>query len=133
MPVEIARQHRLRVAQQADARALAALLPNLGYAVTPDQVAARLQHLLASPDYGVLLAEWDGQVVGLCLLSSVKHLASEGYVEVLELVAAGCTTAEAAQLLGVAASTVETQVEAAMRKLGVRSRFQAAAMVGGLR
>jgi DNA-binding CsgD family transcriptional regulator len=54
-------------------------------------------------------------------------------VEVLELVAGGYTTAEAAHLLGVAASTVETQVETAMRKLGVRSRFQAAAMVGGLR
>jgi DNA-binding CsgD family transcriptional regulator len=54
-------------------------------------------------------------------------------VEVLGLVAAGYTTAEAAHVLGVAASTVETQVETAMRKLGVRSRFQAAAMVGGLR
>ena len=48
-------------------------------------------------------------------------------VEVLELVRLGFTTLEAAQSLGVASSTVETQVESAMRKLDARTRVQAAA------
>ncbi len=53
-------------------------------------------------------------------------------LEVLELVRLGFTTGEAAQSLGVAPSTVETQVESAMRKLGARTRLQAAAAVAGL-
>jgi DNA-binding CsgD family transcriptional regulator len=53
-------------------------------------------------------------------------------VEVLELVRLGFTSGEAAQALGVAPSTVDTQVESAMRKLGARTRLQAAALAGQL-
>lgn len=49
--------------------------------------------------------------------------------EVLMLVGEGLTTGEIAQRLGVARSTVDTQVESGMRKLGARTRIQAAAMV----
>lgn len=48
--------------------------------------------------------------------------------EVLELVGEGLSTGEIAQRLGIARSTVETQVGSAMRKLGARTRVQAAAM-----
>lgn len=76
----------LRMARPDDAAALAALLPDLGYTAEVQQVAARLHALLASPDHAVIVAELGGTVVGLCLVCSVKHLASSGYAEVLELV-----------------------------------------------
>ena len=50
--------------------------------------------------------------------------------EVLALVARGHTSAQIATRLGVERSTVESQVGSAMRKLGARSRAQAAAMAG---
>lgn len=46
--------------------------------------------------------------------------------EVLELVAAGLNSREIAARLGVAPSTVDSQVKSAMRKLGARTRAQAA-------
>ncbi len=49
--------------------------------------------------------------------------------EVLELVGAGLTSPEIALRLGIARSTVETLVRSAMRKLGARSRRQAAAVL----
>jgi len=76
----------LRAACLGDAAALAVLLPDLGYSASPDQITPRLQSLLASSAHAVLLAELDGRVVGLCLVASVRHLASEGYAELLELV-----------------------------------------------
>jgi DNA-binding CsgD family transcriptional regulator len=50
-------------------------------------------------------------------------------IEVLELIRSGYTTSEIAQLLGTAASTVETQAESGMRKLGARTRAHAVALV----
>ncbi len=48
--------------------------------------------------------------------------------EVLDLVAEGLPSAEIARRLGVGRSTVETQIASAMRKLGARTRRQAAAL-----
>lgn len=48
--------------------------------------------------------------------------------EVLALVRQGRTSAEIAAHIGVARSTIETQVKSAMQKLGATSRLQAAAM-----
>ena len=47
-------------------------------------------------------------------------------VEVIELVGKGLATRDIALRLGLAESTVETQVTAAMHKLGARTRLQAA-------
>ena len=52
-------------------------------------------------------------------------------VEVLGLVREGLTSAQAATRLGVAQSTVETQVASAMRKLGARTRRHAVALLDG--
>jgi DNA-binding CsgD family transcriptional regulator len=52
-------------------------------------------------------------------------------LEVLRGVARGATTAEIAREHGVATSTVDSQVSSARRKLGARTRRQAAAMVMG--
>jgi GNAT superfamily N-acetyltransferase len=78
-------QH-IRVAAHEDTRAIANLLPHLGYQATVEQVRSRLVALLADPQCAVFVAEVNGQVIGLCLVSTVKHLASAGYAEVLELV-----------------------------------------------
>lgn len=53
-------------------------------------------------------------------------------VEVLELVRLGMTTSEVSRSLGIAGSTVDTQVESAMRKLSARTRIQAASMLAEL-
>ena len=50
--------------------------------------------------------------------------------EVVTLVGSGLTSREIAQTLGIAASTVDTHAESAVRKLGARSRRHAAAMLG---
>jgi DNA-binding CsgD family transcriptional regulator len=49
--------------------------------------------------------------------------------EVMTMVAMGKTSREIATDFGVAASTVDSQIETAMRKLGARTRRQAAAMM----
>ncbi len=50
--------------------------------------------------------------------------------EVLTLVGGGCTSREIAARLGVALSTVDSHVRTARRRLGARTRAQAAAQVG---
>lgn len=52
--------------------------------------------------------------------------------EVLGHVAEGASSREIGNLLGVAASTVDTQVKSAMQKLGARTRLQAASMAAEL-
>jgi DNA-binding NarL/FixJ family response regulator len=51
--------------------------------------------------------------------------------EVLELVAEGLTSPQIAARLSIATSTVQTLVRSAMRKLGARTRIQAAALLRG--
>ena len=79
-------QQQIRAAVEEDTEAIAALLPHLGYKASVEQVRSRLAVLLGSCQCAVFLCEVGGQVVGLCFVSSVKHLASAGYAEVLELV-----------------------------------------------
>jgi GNAT superfamily N-acetyltransferase len=69
-----------------NADAIAGLLPHLGYEVNQEQVVERLAKLLQSPVHAVFVAKASHQVVGLCLLALVSHIASGGYAEVLELV-----------------------------------------------
>jgi GNAT superfamily N-acetyltransferase len=75
----------IRPASEADAGAVADLLPHLGYEVT-QQVAQRLARLLSSRHHAVVVAQVSDQLVGLCMLAVVSHLATSGYAEVLELV-----------------------------------------------
>lgn len=54
---------RIREAVDADAAVMAALITDLGYAVTPSEIAERLA-LLCSAGEPPLLAEQDGEMVG---------------------------------------------------------------------
>ena len=69
-----------------DAQAVSALLPDLGYEATAEQVARRLAALREWPDQDAFVADSDGRVVGLCHVQGVRMLNSEGYAEIQALV-----------------------------------------------
>ena len=70
----------------ADAAAISALLPDLGYDATADQIVRRLADLREWPDQDAFVAIVDGAIVGLCHVQGVRLLVSEGYVEIQALV-----------------------------------------------
>ena len=76
----------LRLLQASDADALVALLPDLGYAATADQLVRRLAALREWPDQDAFVAELDGRLVGLCHVQGVRMLISDGYAEIQALV-----------------------------------------------
>jgi GNAT superfamily N-acetyltransferase len=81
----------LRPLESTDAAAISALLPDLGYEATAEQIVARLAALRAWPDQDAFVIVIDGSIVGLCHVQGVRLLVSEGYVEIQALVvAAGC-------------------------------------------
>jgi GNAT superfamily N-acetyltransferase len=60
-------EHRvtIRLAALRDAEAIAPLLGQLGYPTTADELSERIERLADRPDGEVLVAELDGEVVGL--------------------------------------------------------------------
>ena len=76
----------LRLLQASEADALVALLPDLGYAATADQLVRRLAALREWPDQEVFVAELDSRLVGLCHVQGVRMLISDGYAEIQALV-----------------------------------------------
>ena len=76
----------IRPLASTDAAAISALLPDLGYQATAEQVIERLAGLHAWPDQDAFVAVVDGQVVGLCHVQGVRLLVSDGYVEIQALV-----------------------------------------------
>jgi len=60
-------EHRvtIRLAALRDADAIAPLLGQLGYPTTADELSERIERLADRPDGEVLVAELDGEVVGL--------------------------------------------------------------------
>lgn len=58
-------QSQLRPATREDASALAILMTQLGYPTAPAEMAVRLDAILADDDYYTLVAERDGNVVGM--------------------------------------------------------------------
>lgn len=78
----------IRSMRDADCHAVAALLPDLGYSATPDQLQVRLIALREWPHQEAFVAEMGGALIGLCQIQGVRLLASEGYAEVQALVVA---------------------------------------------
>ena len=77
----------LRLLATEDASAVAALLPDLGYEATADEVARRLAGLRDWPDQEAFVAVADaGAIVGLCHVQGVRMLISDGYAEIQALV-----------------------------------------------
>jgi len=69
-----------------DAEAIAALLPDLGYAADAGEVRRRLAALREWPDQDAFVVELEGRVVGLCHVQGVRLLTSDGYAEIQALV-----------------------------------------------
>lgn len=78
----------IRSMRDADCHAVAALLPDLGYSATPDQLQVRLTALREWPHQEAFVAEMGGALIGLYQIQGVRLLASEGYAEVQALVVA---------------------------------------------
>ena len=76
----------IRPLAPTDADAIAALLPDLGYAATAAQIVQRLSALREWPDQDAFVAVVDGAIVGLCHVQGVRLLVSDGYVEIQALV-----------------------------------------------
>jgi len=76
----------LRLLESTDAHAIAALLPDLGYEATVEQVMRRLAALRDWPDQEAFVADIDGAIVGLCHVQGVRLLVSDGYAEIQALV-----------------------------------------------
>ena len=76
----------LRLLESSDAEAVSALLPDLGYEATAEQVARRLAALREWPDQEAFVADIDGAIVGLCHVQGVRLLVSDGYAEIQALV-----------------------------------------------
>ncbi|HEX8317467.1 GNAT family N-acetyltransferase [Longimicrobium sp.] len=56
---------RIRPPADADLPALAALMADLGYPASPEQLRARLARIHGNHEYATLVAEVDGEVVGM--------------------------------------------------------------------
>ena len=65
----------LRAARSEDASRISVLLEQLGWAVTPDKVAAELS---ASPTTEIVVAESDGDVVGLIAVTTRRQFQRAG-------------------------------------------------------
>lgn len=77
----------IRLLAADDAPAVAALLPDLGYEATPDQLTRRLAGLRDWPDQDAFVAvDAGGAIVGLCHVQGVRLLVSDGYCEIQALV-----------------------------------------------
>jgi GNAT superfamily N-acetyltransferase len=77
---------RLREATLADADALARLMDGLGYPTSGEAMRRRLSAIGAHPDYHTLVAEVEGQVVGIVGLRRALSYEKNGtYVQILVL------------------------------------------------
>ena len=76
----------IRPLASTDAAAISALLPDLGYEATAEQLVQRLGGLREWPDQDAFVAVVDGAIVGLCHVQGVRLLVSDGYVEIQALV-----------------------------------------------
>jgi N-acetylglutamate synthase-like GNAT family acetyltransferase len=55
----------IRAFRQPDLPTARELLRQLGYEIGVEELASRLQHVLAAPDHRVVMAEHDGRAIGL--------------------------------------------------------------------
>ena len=103
----------VRDATVAEAPALAPLLGELGYPVPADALGARMRRMLGRDDQRVLVAERDGDVLGLLALHVFPVLA---YDRDLAMIMALVVT-ESARGLGVGRALID-RAEALSKSLG---------------
>jgi GNAT superfamily N-acetyltransferase len=69
---------RIRAVRLEDNARVADLICQVGHECTARQMHQRIQRLREHPDYGVFVAELDGEVVGLVAAQLSFHLSREG-------------------------------------------------------
>ena len=77
---------QIRPVSLADAAAVAELSAQLGYPVSPEAMAARIQHLSGSKDHVVLVSVQSGSVTGWIEVLISRHLHSGSYALISGLV-----------------------------------------------
>ncbi len=98
----------LRAARPEDASRISALLEQLGWAVTPDKVVAELS---ASPTTEVVVAESDGDVVGLIAVTTRRQFQRAGNLITIDTLVVD----EAHRSHGIGERLVGVALEAAAR------------------
>ncbi len=78
----------IREMSATNAEEVATLLPDLGYAATPSQIAQRFSVLIARPDNVCFVALYQDKIVGWVHAHGVRLLESDGYVDIGGLVVA---------------------------------------------
>ena len=68
----------IRLAEQSDVAGLAELMGQLGYPSAPEEVGDRIARLSASPSDRVLVAEHEGNVVGVVSIHVIPMLHAAG-------------------------------------------------------
>ena len=76
----------IRIAQAADARAIAELTMQLGYEVPSSIVAERIERLLARRDQQFMVAELDGDVVGWVHVGIIEYIETGAFAVIGGLV-----------------------------------------------
>ncbi|MBB5191396.1 GNAT superfamily N-acetyltransferase [Silvimonas terrae] len=69
---------RIRPAVPTDAAAISALLPQLGYELAPERLADKLSRFAASTNDGVLIAERNGELLGLISMHALEFFHADG-------------------------------------------------------
>jgi hypothetical protein len=67
------REIKIRDAGEGDIEALADLMTELGYPTAVEEMGRRFEEISADPSYRTLLAERDGQVLGMTGLHGVRY------------------------------------------------------------
>jgi predicted N-acetyltransferase YhbS len=98
----------LRAARPEDASRISVLLEQLGWAVTPDKVAAELA---ASPTTEIVVAESDGDVVGLIAVTTRRQFQRAGNLITIDTLVVD----EAHRSHGIGERLVGVALEAAAR------------------
>jgi predicted N-acetyltransferase YhbS len=111
----------LRAAVPTDAARISELLDQLGWPVSPDAVVAELS---ASPATEVVVAEWDGDVVGLIAVTTRRQFQRAGNLITIDALVVD----EQHRSRGIGEQLVGVAVEAA-----TRSSAQAIELVSHLR
>ena len=110
----------IRPARISDAAAIAGLATQLGYPTRPEEAEPRLRDVTSQPENAILVADWDGAVVGWIHVAGSHHVETESFAAILALV-----VDEARRSGGIGAALVEAASEwgaqQGFRTLRVRS------------
>jgi GNAT superfamily N-acetyltransferase len=96
----------IRPARISDAVTIAGLATQLGYPSRPEETERRLRDVTSQPENAVLVADWDGAVVGWTHIAGSHSIETEPFAAILALV-----VDETRRSGGIGAALVEAAAE----------------------